>query len=73
MVFDTLSMRGCHVEWGKHRAMRGLRVLHEGTCVCLGLVLVQWYRRGLVSFLDTLTLRESCRPDEGKTAGDSNL
>ncbi|MQL97950.1 hypothetical protein Taro_030646, partial [Colocasia esculenta] len=44
-----------------------------GTCVCLGLVLVQWYRRGLVVFLDTLTLEESCRPAEGKTAEGSGL
>ncbi|MQL71009.1 hypothetical protein Taro_003326 [Colocasia esculenta] len=33
-----------------------------GICVCSGLVPVQWYRRGLVVFLDTLTLGESCRP-----------
>ncbi|MQL87894.1 hypothetical protein Taro_020452 [Colocasia esculenta] len=37
------------------------------TCVCSGLVPVQWYCRGLVVFLDTLTLEESCRPAEGKT------
>ncbi|MQL74985.1 hypothetical protein Taro_007350, partial [Colocasia esculenta] len=33
-----------------------------------GFVPVQWYRRGLVVFLDTLTLGESCCPAEGKTA-----
>ncbi|MQM15663.1 hypothetical protein Taro_048615 [Colocasia esculenta] len=38
-----------------------------------GLVPVQWYRRGLVVFLDTLTLGESCRPAEGKTAEGSDF
>ncbi|MQL96151.1 hypothetical protein Taro_028830, partial [Colocasia esculenta] len=33
----------------------------------------EWYRRGLAVFLDTLTLGESCRPTEGKTAEDSGL
>ncbi|MQM18477.1 hypothetical protein Taro_051469 [Colocasia esculenta] len=40
-----------------------------GTWVCSGFVQVQWYRQGLVVFLDTLALEESCRPNEGKTAG----
>ncbi|MQM00299.1 hypothetical protein Taro_033031 [Colocasia esculenta] len=40
-----------------------------GTWVCSGFVPVQWYRQGLVVFLDTLALGESCRPTEGKTAG----
>ncbi|MQL76571.1 hypothetical protein Taro_008960 [Colocasia esculenta] len=42
-------------------------------CVCSGLVPVQWYRRGLVVFLDTLALRESCQPAEGKTTEGSDL
>ncbi|MQL83463.1 hypothetical protein Taro_015955 [Colocasia esculenta] len=40
-----------------------------GTWVCSGFVPVQWYRQGLVIFLDTLTLEESCCPTEGKMAG----
>ncbi|MQL71722.1 hypothetical protein Taro_004030 [Colocasia esculenta] len=66
-------MRGRRMERGRRRAIAGLRVLSEGTCVCSGLVPVQWYYRGLVVFLDTLTLRESCRPAEGKTAEDNDL
>ncbi|MQM14809.1 hypothetical protein Taro_047744 [Colocasia esculenta] len=31
-----------------------------GTWECSGFVQVQWYRQGLVIFLDTLTLEESC-------------
>ncbi|MQL79630.1 hypothetical protein Taro_012079 [Colocasia esculenta] len=38
-----------------------------GTCVCSGLLPVQWYHRGLVVFLDTLALGESCHSAEGKT------
>ncbi|MQM21919.1 hypothetical protein Taro_054966 [Colocasia esculenta] len=30
VVFDALSMRGRREEWGKRRAMLGLRVLREG-------------------------------------------
>ncbi|MQM19550.1 hypothetical protein Taro_052554 [Colocasia esculenta] len=39
------------------------------TWVCSGFVPVQWYRQGLVVFLNTLILEESCRPTEGKMAG----
>ncbi|MQL80504.1 hypothetical protein Taro_012953 [Colocasia esculenta] len=38
----------------------------SGTWVCSGFVPVQWYRQGLVVFLDTLALEESCRPTEGQ-------
>ncbi|MQM07702.1 hypothetical protein Taro_040544 [Colocasia esculenta] len=36
VVFDALSTRGCREEWGKLRAMHGLRVLSEGfRVVCM--------------------------------------
>ncbi|MQL93838.1 hypothetical protein Taro_026487 [Colocasia esculenta] len=44
-----------------------------GTWVYSGFVPVQWYCQGLVVFLDTLALEESCRPTEGKTTGTATL